>query len=165
MSSKTLPNWPRMAAMVKFAIILVLVALQAPGQDGGAVAPQTPDAPMAVARRFFRSLLAGDARGAVQSSAVPFLMEQRTITSSEALFDEWLKSLSGKRPELLTLYGIELLTPAQMEKRFGKPPVRLSAFESQSKSCLFAVANLSGHAAVALLKQTDMGLRVVGYTD
>jgi hypothetical protein len=117
------------------------------------------------ARTFFADLLASDVRGAVAESAVPFMLEQRRISTAEELHSEWVKSLRLKRTDLMTLYGIEILTPAEMEKRFGHPPQRLAAFPYREANTLIAIANLSGHAAIALVRRSVGGFRVVGYTD
>jgi hypothetical protein len=111
------------------------------------------------------SLLTDDVRQAVSRSSVPFMLEQRRIGTTDELYAEWVNNLRGKRTDLITLYGIEILTPAEMEKRYGHPPARLAAFPYHEANTLIAVANLSGHAAIALLHRGDRGYRVVGYTD
>lgn len=120
---------------------------------------------MRTARSFFTALLEADARRAMNDASVPFQLEERRIQSGGELFQEFLKDLRKKRTDLLTLYGIELLTPAEMEKKYGKPPARLAQFPYHDGKTFLAVANLSGHAAVALLKQTEHGFKVVGYHD
>jgi hypothetical protein len=119
------------------------------------------------ARTFFANLILGDARELVLSScALPFYVEDRRFTSSEELLQEWLKNLRDKRTDLLTLYGIELLTPPEMEKKYGKPPARLSQFPWKAARTYIAVANLSGHAAVAVVQaQATHGWRVVAFHD
>ena len=62
--------------------------------------------------------------------------------------------------------GLELLTPPEMEKRFGLPPARIAMMPWKVAKTYVAVANLSGHAAVAIIH--DVGnneWRVVGYHD
>jgi|CXWL01.1.fsa_nt_gi hypothetical protein len=128
-----------------------------------------PDADQAsvAARYFFNQLIAGNARGALEIAGVPFQLEDRRLNSAEEVFQEWLKSLRAKRSDLLTLYGIEILTPAEMEKKYGKPPARLANLPWRTGKTMIAVANLSGHAAVAVLRQhpAGMGWQVVGYHD
>ena len=77
-------------------------------------------------------------------------------------FDDALRE---KRTDLLTLYGIELLTPQEMEKRYGKPPARLAELPWRSGRNKIAIANLSGHGAVAILREVDGLWRVIAYTD
>jgi hypothetical protein len=130
-----------------------------------AASPQSKDDALKIARQFFTRLLEGDAQGAVAQSTVPFTLEQRKLGTTGELLQAWLKSLHQKRTDLLTLYGIELLTPTEMEARYGKPPARLATFPYRDGSTCIALANLSGHAAIALLRPSGGGYRVVGYTD
>ena len=117
------------------------------------------------AREFFTQLLAGDARALVNSCAFPFQLEERRLQNSDELFQEWLRNLRAKRTDLVTLYDIEVLSPADMEKKYGKPPNRLQNMPWRNAKTYVAIANLSGHAAVAVLRQTGPGWAVVGYAD
>lgn len=117
------------------------------------------------ARVFFANLLLGDARSLVEQATYPFQMEDRKLNTEDELLQEWLKQLRQKRTDLLTLYGIEVLTPAEMEKKYGKPPARLSAFANRGPKTYLAVANISGHAAIALYKEVGPAWRVAGYHD
>jgi hypothetical protein len=117
------------------------------------------------AREFFAQLLAGDARAIVNSCGFPFQLEERRLQTPDELFQEWLRNLRAKRTDLLTLYDIEVLTPADMEKKYGKPPARLQNLPWRNAKTYLAVANLSGHAAVAVLKQQGQAWAVVGYAD
>ncbi len=85
-----------------------------------------PEQVMYEARIFFNDVIAGDARGIVLQSGYPFFLEDRRLELPDELHDEWLKNLRSKRTDLLTLYDIEVLTPAEMEKKYGKPPARLA---------------------------------------
>ncbi len=120
-----------------------------------------------VARHFFNQLIAGNARAVTEAAALPFQLEDRRVNSGDELFQEWVKALRSKRSDLLTLYGIEMLSPAEMEKKYGKPPARLSNLPWKNSKTVIAVANLSGHAAVAVLKQhpSGIGWQVVAYHD
>jgi hypothetical protein len=139
------------------------------GLDLTGVIPSHSDVDEArnAARTFFANLILGDARELVLAScSLPFYVEDRRFTSSEELLQEWLKNLRDKRTDLLTLYGIEILTPPEMEKKYGKPPARLSAFPWKQPRTYVAVANLSGHAAVAVVQeQTTRAWRVVAFHD
>jgi hypothetical protein len=128
------------------------------------VSTSTRGQALQTAKAFFERLLASDARGAANESSVPFMLEGKKISSADELYSEWVRNLR-KRTDLLTLYGVEILTAAEMEKRYGHPPARLSAFPYKDAGALLAVANLSGHAAVAVLKRTGDRYKVVGYTD
>ncbi|MBK7860752.1 MAG: hypothetical protein IPJ65_19545 [Archangiaceae bacterium] len=117
------------------------------------------------AREFFTQLIAGDARNITQSCAFPFQLEERKLQNPDELFQEWLRNLRAKRTDLLTLYDIEVLSPADMEKKYGKPPARLANLPWRNPKTYVAVANLSGHAAVAVFKNTGTAWAVVGYAD
>jgi len=141
------------------------------GADAGtpahAAAPHgpTPPALSEKARAFFAALLAGEPGPLVQQAELPFFLEDKRITSSEQLKSEWLNQLRSKRTDLLALKGFEILTPAEMEQRFGKPPSRLSSWPISSGKTYLVVANLSGRAAVALYHQAGEEWRIVAYHD
>lgn len=117
------------------------------------------------AREFFSQLIAGDARGIVGNCGFPFQLEDRRLQTPDELFQEWLKNLRAKRTDLLTLYDIEVLAPADMEKKYGKPPARLANLPWRNPKTYVAVANLSGHAAIAVFRQQGPSWAVVGYAD
>ncbi|MBL8953501.1 MAG: hypothetical protein JNK82_22185 [Myxococcaceae bacterium] len=117
------------------------------------------------AREFFTQLIAGDARNITNTCALPFQLEERRLQTPEELFQEWLRNLRAKRTDLLTLYDIEVLTPAEMEKKYGAPPKRLQALPWRGQKTYVAIANLSGHAAIAVFRQTGLMWAVVGYAD
>jgi len=117
------------------------------------------------AREFFTQLIAGDARNITNGCGFPFQLEERRLQTPDELFQEWLKNLRAKRTDLLTLYDIEVLSPADMEKKYGKPPARLERLPWKAPKTYVAVANLSGHAAVAVFRQQGLGWAVVGYAD
>lgn len=117
------------------------------------------------ARRFFLDLAGGDPNAIIARSGVPFYLEDRRLDRLEDLRSEWSKNLRKKRTDLITLYDIEVLTPAAMEKKYGKPPSRLRSWNLSAPKTYFAVGNLSGRAAVVLLKQSGIAWQVVGYHD
>lgn len=117
------------------------------------------------AREFFTQLIAGDARNITNNCGLPFQLEERRLQTPEELFQEWLRNLRAKRTDLLTLYDIEVLAPADMEKKYGKPPQRLSQLPWRGQKTYVAVANLSGHAAIAVFRQAGASWVVVGYAD
>ena len=84
----------------------------------------------------------------------------------DELHKEWLKNLRSKRTDLLTLYDVEVLTAAEMEKKYGRPPARLNAMPWKAPKTLIAIGNLSGHAAVAIFRLHPTGRwQLVGYHD
>lgn len=117
------------------------------------------------ARYLVSYLLTNDVRSAVPMLAFPFQLEERRFDTPESLIVTWVKQLRNKRTDLITLYDIEVLPYAEMEKKYGKPPARLGAIVSRGTEVYAAVANLSGHAAVILYKQDGMGWKAFAYTD
>lgn len=118
------------------------------------------------ARAFFDALLQGEPEKALESAGLPFWLEARKIDDHDALLRAWNQALGDERVDLLTLYSIELLTPKEMLTRYGKPPKRLAGFPWQGRDRYIAIANLSGHAAIAVLAKLSNGnWRVIGYTD
>ncbi|MGA9526351.1 MAG: hypothetical protein WBV82_33165, partial [Myxococcaceae bacterium] len=137
-------------------------------KSGGAKAqPSTTEEQVALAARdFFVRLLAGDARSISERAALPFQLESSRYLDQQALFDAWLKALRNKRTDLLTLNGIEVLLPEDMEKKYGKPPARLQSLPWRAPKTWIAVANLSGRAAIAVFRERKEGeFELVGYTD
>lgn len=118
-----------------------------------------------VARGFFLDLVGGDAARLVARAGYPFYLEGRRIDRAEELKTLWGLSLRSRRADLLKLYGIEVLLPAEMEKKHGKPPQRLSAWSWRGPNTYVAVGNLSGHPAVLLLRQAGVAWQVVGFHD
>lgn len=118
-----------------------------------------------VARRFFEDLIAGDGRGLVAASGLPFALEDRRIDRVDELRGEWARILRSRRADLLTLYSMDLLTPAEMEKKYGRAPQRLSRWDLRGANTYLAVGNLSGHATVLLLRQVGVTWQVLGFHD
>lgn len=126
-----------------------------------------PEQVKLLARMFFAQLVAADARGLVLLSGFPFQLEDRRLESPDETHKEWLKNLRAKRTDLLAIYDVEVMTPAEMEKKYGKPPARLAQLNLKAPKTYVAVGNLSGHAAVAVVKShpTHGVWQVVGYHD
>ena len=149
---------------------LRLVALVVAAADAGvAVRPSASSAEQqavqALARAFFTDLLARRIDGVVEQSELPFYLEGRRIASRDELAAEWTRNLIDKRLDLLTLDGIEILTPSQMQERYGNPPSRLSKLPWRREHTYLAVANISGRAAIAVFHRSASGWRAVGFTD
>jgi hypothetical protein len=120
---------------------------------------------LGIARQFMTGLLEENPRLTVARSSFPFLLETQRIDTPEQLLPALIRQLHGRRVDLLTLYGIEVLTPAEMIQKYGKPPDRLATFPRASQ-LFYAVANVSGHAAVLAMKEVDEGQwAVAAYTD
>jgi hypothetical protein len=117
------------------------------------------------ARHFVSDLLAADASGLLAHCGLPFFLEDRRVDRTEDLRQDWVRSLKSKRTDLLALHDLEILSPQEMEKRHGPPPRRLAAWGWKSPGVVLAVAHLSGHAVVLLLRPVGAAWQVVGYHD
>src|SRR6185503_2527920 len=69
------------------------------------------------ARFIFENLLSGDARNATADLGYPFQLEDKRYNTPEELVSAWVKQLRQKRTDLITLYDIEVLSLAEMEKK------------------------------------------------
>lgn len=118
-----------------------------------------------VARGFFLDLIAADTGKLLARSGYPFFMEARRVDRPDDLRTHFGKALRSRRADLLKLYSVEVFLPAEMEKKYGKPPARLSAWNWRSPNTYVAVGNLSGHAAIVLLHQAGAAWQVVGFHD
>jgi hypothetical protein len=118
-----------------------------------------------VARGFFQDLISGDTNRLVARSGYPFFMEARRVDRPEDLRGQWSRALRSRRTDLVKLYSVEVFTPADMEKKYGKPPQRLSSWPLRTGTTYLVVGNLSGHAAILLLRQAGAAWQVVGFHD
>ncbi len=117
------------------------------------------------ARAFLTDLIAQDTTRLMSRTGFPFFLEARRIEKPEELRALWGKSLRSRRVDLLRLYSIEVLSAGEMEKKYGKPPQRLSGWNWRSPNTFLAIANLSGHATILLLRQAGAAWQVVGFHD
>ncbi|MDY7232954.1 hypothetical protein [Hyalangium rubrum] len=119
------------------------------------------------ARYIFENLLAGDARGASNELIYPFQLEDKKFNTPDELVAAWVKELRQKRTDLITLYDIEVLSLAEMEKKYGKSPARLGLGNLKDPNIYAAVGNLSGKAAVLLFRapQGTTQPQAFAYTD
>ena len=117
------------------------------------------------ARHFFTDLINADPTAILAHCGFPFMLEDRRVDRPDELRADWVKSLHSKRTDLLKLYDLEVLTPQEMVKKFGAPPRRLSSWGFRAPNTFVGVANLSGHAAVVVLKQVGAAWQVVAYHD
>ncbi|MFP2902215.1 hypothetical protein ACLEQD_38810, partial [Corallococcus sp. 4LFB] len=118
------------------------------------------------ARFLFQSLLTGDVRNASVELSYPFQLEDKRFSTPDELVQAWVKQLRARRTDLITLYDIEVLPIAEMEKKYGKPPARLGLDPRALKDTWAAVGNLSGHAAIFLFRGSpDLSWHAFAYTD
>ncbi|NOK39632.1 hypothetical protein HMI49_41360, partial [Corallococcus exercitus] len=118
------------------------------------------------ARFLFQSLLTGDVRNASTELSYPFQLEDKRFSTPDELVQAWVKQLRARRTDLVTLYDIEVLPIAEMEKKYGKPPARLGLDPRALKDTWAAVGNLSGHAAIFLFRGSpDLSWHAFAYTD
>ncbi|KFE69981.1 hypothetical protein DB31_5023 [Hyalangium minutum] len=118
------------------------------------------------ARFILENLITGDARRAAGELTYPFQLEDKRYNTPEELVAAWVKQLRTKRTDLMNLYDIEVLSMAEMEKKYGKPPARLGLGSLRDPDIYLAVGNLSGHAAI-LLFRAPIGTppKAFAYTD
>jgi hypothetical protein len=116
-------------------------------------------------RYLLTYLLNSDVRSIAPMLAYPFQLEERQLETPESLVVAWVKQLRQKRTDLITLYDVEVLPYAELEKKYGKPPARLGGIVPRGTEVYAAVANLSGRAAVFLYRKTDEGWQAFAYTD
>ncbi|MHA7630280.1 hypothetical protein [Corallococcus sp. M7] len=118
------------------------------------------------ARFLFQSLLTGDVRNASTELIFPFQLEDKRFNTPDELVQAWVKQLRARRTDLITLYDIEVLPIAEMEKKYGKPPARLGLDPRALKDTWAAVGNLSGRAAIFLFRGSpDLTWHAFAYTD
>jgi hypothetical protein len=117
------------------------------------------------ARFLFQSLITGDVRSASNELFYPFQLEDKRYATPEELVAAWLKQLRLKRTDLITLYDIEVLPLAELEKKYGKAPARLGLDLRNEKDLWAAVGNLSGRPGVFLFRPYRDEYRAFAYTD
>ncbi len=117
------------------------------------------------ARFLFQSLITGDVRSVSNELFYPFQLEDKRYATAEELVAAWVKQLRAKRTDLVTLYDIEVLPLAEMEKKYGKAPARLGMDLRNEKDLWAAVGNLSGRPGVFLFRPYRDEFRAFAYTD
>ncbi len=146
-------------------IRLALLLATDPALDAGFDADSEVSAVLSQARTYFADLLAQRIPEVVEQSEIPFYLEGRRVGSRGELASKWTQNLADKRLDLLALYGIEILTPSEMLKRYGSPPSRLSTLPWRRPRTYLAVANISGRATIAVFHRSAAGWRVAGFSD
>jgi len=146
-------------------IRLALLLATDPALDAGFDADSEVSAVLSQARTYFADLLAQRIPEVVEQSEIPFYLEGRRVGSRGELASKWTQNLADKRLDLLALYGIEILTPSEMLKRYGDPPSRLSTLPWRRPRTYLAVANISGRPTIAVFHRSAAGWRVAGFTD
>lgn len=124
-----------------------------------------PEQAFVIARAFFDTLTSGDAGRVVDFAGLPFFLEDKRVDRPDELRSTWAKHLRSKRTDLVTLYGVEVFTPADFEKKYGSPPARLKNWPWRQSGQYLAIANVSGRAAIIVLRSAGMTWQVIGYHD
>ncbi|MFP2933320.1 hypothetical protein ACLESO_50875, partial [Pyxidicoccus sp. 3LG] len=117
------------------------------------------------ARYLFQGLLMGDVRSTANELFYPFQLEDKRYATPEELVAAWVKQLRLKRTDLITLYDVEVMTLAELEKKYGKPPARLGLDLRDTTDLWAAVGNLSGRPGVFLFRPYRDEYRAFAYTD
>ena len=137
-----------------------------PANPGELTATEIQEVLSDEARVLLGYLLNGDVRNVAPTLAYPFQLEERQFDTPESLVVTWVKQLRQKRTDLIALYDIEILSYAELEKKYGKPPARLGAIVPRGGADVYAaVANLSGRGAIILYRYTSEGWLAFAYTD
>jgi hypothetical protein len=116
-----------------------------------------------VARQFFGKLLKRDITGATAFCKTPFFFEGKAVNTPEEVRKRWAGAVSSRAVERIVLYGIDVLTPEEMAKKYGDAPSKLTGWPM--KGGMITVANLSGQAAVVLWKKNNNVWSAIGYHD
>lgn len=124
-----------------------------------------PEQVFVIARSFFEALASGEAGRVIDYAGLPFFIEDKRVDRPDELRATWAKHLRSKRTDLLTLYGVEVFTPADFEKKYGAPPARLRAWPWRQSGQYLAIANLSGRSAIIVLKGAGLTWQVLAYHD
>jgi hypothetical protein len=134
-------------------------------QDGGPGQTERRAA-LDTARGFFQAVADHQLRRVLSLMTGPFYIEGQYFNSAEAAQDAWTRILQARADVEFRLEGLELLTPAEMETRYGKPPQRLASLPWKGPHTYIAVANLSGHPAVLVLRAPTSGAaQLLAFTD
>ncbi|ADO71645.1 hypothetical protein [Stigmatella aurantiaca] len=123
-----------------------------PSQEPAATEQDLRNRVKSEARAIFENLLLGDVRSFAGEVLYPFQLEDKRYATADELVAAWVKQLRQKRTDLVTLYGIEVLSLAEMEKKYGKAPARLGLGALKEADLYAAIANLSGHPAILLFR-------------
>lgn len=115
------------------------------------------------ARAFYLALLSKDVDRLAAMSRAPFYFESRAVSSPEEIKKRWASALSSQPLESLRLLDVEVLSPEDMSKKYGKPPERLAAWPAGGGT--YTVGNLSGHAAVVLWRRSGSGWQALAFHD
>jgi hypothetical protein len=118
-----------------------------------------------IARRFLQAIIASEPTQAMHYMGMPFYLEDKRWSAPLELQTELNHRLKKRRVDLWVLYDIASMSPADMEKNYGKPPSRLASWPWKNSKTAIAVANLSGHAAILLMRQVGATWQVVGFSD
>jgi hypothetical protein len=113
---------------------------------------------------FFKAIVDHQVQNIVAMITGPFYLEGKYFDSAEAAREAWTRILEARGDTDYRLQGLVVLTPAEMEARYGKPPERLAAIPWKRPNTYIAVANLSGKAAVLVLRMTPV-VEPVAFTD
>ncbi len=118
-----------------------------------------------VAKSFFDAVVDGNASAVMAHTGFPFFLEGRRYDKPDELQTQWSRSLRSRRTDLLKVYGVEVMTPTEMERKYGKAPARLASWPLKNNNTFIAVGNLSGKASVVLLRQAGVNWQVIGWHD
>jgi hypothetical protein len=114
---------------------------------------------------FFNALVKHDLEGMRPYFRSETWLEGQRFGSPGSAMAAWAQVLDSRRGIEYRLYNLEIFTPEQMEKRYGKPPARLTQLPWRGPRTFIAVANLSGRAAIAVFRVEGEAITLAGFTD
>lgn len=148
------------------------------GEDGdGAGAPEAPtpvesdaeehfevdESLRSTALLFFQAIIAGVPEAMVELADYPFNLDGVVIERRPELTRRLREALRSADLSRVPFYGMRAYPAARMIEEFGPPPRRLEDLDLED--AWVAVANLGGHAHVAVFQNRNGSWRVVAYTE
>jgi hypothetical protein len=144
-----------------FVALVLAVTCQAPSPD--ALPDAGPTDPVGVATALGRGLLAGDVEALSRLTPPGFSFDGRVVWNAADIKAEWLHALEQRPLAGVPLYGVEVVTADEMQRRYGKPPARLSQLNLTGAQV--AIVNLGGRAMLVFFKKKGDAWVPIGVSD
>jgi hypothetical protein len=117
----------------------------------------------AAAARFFEALLAGRAADLAALSSPGFSFDGRAARGADEVRARWSEAVARHGGAALAVLDLELLTAAEAQARFGKPPRRVAGL--LQPGTWVAVASLSGRPTFVFLARQGGTWLAIGLHD
>lgn len=122
-----------------------------------------PSLPELTARAFFSAVLRADIDGAARLCADPVNFDGESASKRAQILNKLRQMSDRARTKRLRIRALQVLTTAEMTKRFGKPPRRLR--KSVGSRDLIALVAFDKRGAIAVLRKTRGVWRVHAVSD